>query len=329
MLENRCLRECVGAAWLVLGYAGLAAAQVQALPPSLALPSPSYPPYQPGGVVAGPPLAQRYLDFDVNGPGVPGTTDGWCWQVLPAGFMYRYYLAGVREPRLGTVFFYAKHLGAQWESTLGARVGILRFGSQNDAWPEGFQLDMEGAAFPRLNLEEARDLDAVDYQFGFPLTFRRGRWEGKIGYRHVCSHMGDELIIRVPGSEANRINYVRETLFLGLGFRPVPEVRLYAEADYAFCEDGGAEPWEFQFGAEYSPLGEIALGGAPFLAVHGHLRQEVNFGGNLAVQTGWQWRSRTGQLLRVGLHYFNGKSNQYQFYNTFEQQIGMGLWYDF
>ena len=27
--------------------------------------------------------------------------------------------------------------------------------------------------------------------------------------------------------------------------------------------------------------------------------------------------------------YFNGKSEYYQFGNTFEQQIGGGIWYDF
>jgi len=76
---------------------------------------------------------------------------------------------------------------------------------------------------------------------------------------------------------------------------------LYAEAGWAFYVDGGTEPWEFQFGAEYSPLGPTGLAGAPFLAVNGHLRQEVDFGGSLVVQAGWQWRGRTGHLMRAGL----------------------------
>ena len=47
------------------------------------------------------------------------------------------------------------------------------------------------------------------------------------------------------------------------------------------------------------------------------------------MQTGWQWRGQTGHTLRVGMQYFNGMSEQYQFYNRFEEQIGFGLWYDY
>ena len=28
-------------------------------------------------------------------------------------------------------------------------------------------------------------------------------------------------------------------------------------------------------------------------------------------------------------HYFNGMSDQYQFFSQFEDQIGVGMWYDF
>ena len=34
-------------------------------------------------------------------------------------------------------------------------------------------------------------------------------------------------------------------------------------------------------------------------------------------------------LMRAGFHYFNGKSNQYSFYNEHEQQLGMAVWYDY
>ena len=31
----------------------------------------------------------------------------------------------------------------------------------------------------------------------------------------------------------------------------------------------------------------------------------------------------------LGMQYFNGMSDQGQFYKTFEEQIGFGLWYDY
>ena len=61
-----------------------------------------------------------------------------------------------------------------------------------------------------------------------------------------------------------------------------------------------------------------------FFAVNAHLREENDYGGNFTVQTGWQWRGRTGHLLRLGMQYFNGMSEQYEFYNKFEEQIGVG-----
>ena len=116
---------------------------------------------------------------------------------------------------------------------------------------------------------------------------------------------------------------------LGLGYRPIPDVRLYGEVGYAVYIWGDTLPWEFQFGVEYTPARPTAHKGRLFLAVNAHLRQEVNFGGGLTVQTGWAWRGASGHLFRLGLEYFDGKSEQYQFTNDYEQQIGVGLWYDF
>ena len=76
-------------------------------------------------------------------------------------------------------------------------------------------------------------------------------------------------------------------------------------------------------------LGPTGLAGSPFLAANVHLREEVDFGGDLTVQAGWLWRGTSGQTLRFGAHYLNGKSSQYQNFDQFEEQIGAGLWYDF
>lgn len=274
-----------------------------------------------------PSIVQPEID-QLRQMGVISDPSWWSWQFLPGGLMYRSYLAGTREPRLGSQIVYeSEHRGWVWDSTLGGRVGILRYGTPDDGWPEGFQVDIEGAAFPRLDLENERDLVAADFRAGLPVTFRRGPWEGKIGYYHLSSHLGDEYLIRHPG--VPRDNYDRETAIAGLGFRPWPAIRFYAESGYAFSRSGRTRPWEFQFGAEYSPVETVGPPGSPFLAVNAHLRQENDFGGNFVVQTGWQWRGRTGQLFRLGLQYFNGMSDQGQFIDQFEQQIGLGMWYDF
>ncbi len=251
----------------------------------------------------------------------------WTWHVAPDGIIYKSYLAGVREPRMGTQWFYHRDRGWLWDSTLGGRVGLIRYGTTAADWPEGWQLDFEGAAFPRLDLENGLDMISADFRFGFPLTFRRGPWELKFSHYHVSSHLGDEFMERHP--DFPRINFVRETLVLGLALRPHADLRVYAEVGYAVWVDGGSEPWEFQFGIDYSPFDPTGFHGVPFLAVNAHLREEVDFGGNFTAQAGWQWRGETGNLFRFGAHYYNGMSSQYQFFNTFEEQVGLGLWYDF
>ena len=50
-----------------------------------------------------------------------------------------------------------------------------------------------------------------------------------------------------------RLNYVREQLVAAVAYRPICDLRFYAEANWAFHTDGGAQPWEFQFGVDYSP----------------------------------------------------------------------------
>lgn len=266
------------------------------------------------------------VDWDLSfDPGWSGDTV-WTWQLLPNGLMYRSYLTGPKEPRFGSAWVHERN-DPFWDIALGGRAGILRYGTEDPVWPQGYQLDIEGAAFPRLTLDHYRDLMAVDFRFGIPLTYRRGPWETKFGYYHLSSHLGDEYMLKHP--EIERINYARDSLLFGVAYRPIPDVRLYAETGWAFYTAGGAEPWEFQFGFEYSPAQPASFRGAPFFAVGTHLREEVNFGGNLVVQTGWEWRGPNGQLFRWGLHYLNGKSNQYQFHDEHEEQIGVGTWFDF
>ena len=255
------------------------------------------------------------------------SSEAWSWQIAPTGLMYKSYLAGNREPRLGTQWVHERNTGWMWDATLGGRVGLLRYGTDNDLWPEGYQLDVEGAAFPRLNLEHQRDLDTVDFRAGIIETTRQGPWEAKFGYYHLSSHIGDEYLVRNP--DFQRINYVRESLIFGVAAYLNPSLRLYSETGWAFYTDGGAMPWEFQFGADLSSPEPTGIQGAPFFAINAHLRQENDFSGNMTVQTGWQWRGRNGHLCRFGMQYFNGMSDQYQFYNVFEEQIGAGLWYDY
>ncbi len=249
----------------------------------------------------------------------------WTWQVLPEGLMYKNYLAGLEEARIGSEVVHDKRLGWLWDASLGAHVGVLRYGTPDPIWPEGWQLDVDGVALARL--DRNRNMVSTDFRVGFPIARREGPWEAKFGYYHLSSHLGDLYIENNPG--AVRIPYVREQLVFGLAYRPIPDVRFYSEANWAFRNDGGSRPWEFQFGMDYSPTQPTGAYGAPFLALNTKLQQDLNYSGNFTAEGGWQWRGQTGHTLRAGVQYSNGMSFQRQFYDRYEQLIGGGMWYDF
>ena len=252
----------------------------------------------------------------------------WTLQLFPEGLIYRSYLAGMKEPRLAGMWVHDVNQGWLFDTALGARAAIARLGTQNSRRPEGLEADCEAAVFPRFSPDGERDLVSADFRIGIPLTYGVGPFQTKLAWYHLSSHLGDEFMLDNPS--VKRINYCRDAVVWGNSFYLTDDLRLYAEAEWAYHTDGGAEPWAFQFGVDFSPLEPLwGLRGAPFVAVNTHLREEVRFGGNVVVQTGWQWRGQTGHLFRFGMQYFTGKSDQLEFFRRNEDRLGLGIWYDF
>ena len=285
-------------------------------------------------IPGGPPMItdgdpSTYAPSGEDGVVTPDCVDCWAWHLLPNDLLYRSYLAGPREPRVaGHVLFDDNSDQWVWDSTVGARVGLLRLGTHNSIPAEGFQIDLEAAVFSRLDIDNNYDLLSADYRVGIPLTYRTGKWAYKFGLYHLRSHLVDEFIVRNPNF--NREEYRRESLVLGASYHPKIAWRAYGEIGYAFDIDGAAEPWELQFGFEYSPVFPCDESGTPFLAANAHLREEVDFGGGVNLEAGWQWRNaQSGRLLRLLLRYFNGKSAHRSFFNEHEELVGLGLSYDF
>lgn len=250
--------------------------------------------------------------------------------MMPAGLLYRSYLAGEKEPRMqfAPLRDY-KNDETYWEAVLGGRVGIIRNGTGGAQDPQGFQVDLEGAVFARvLPNEPSAALAGSDYRAGILATWREDQTAYKAGYYHVSSHVGDEYLLLNPGF--TRINYVRDSLIAGTVRDLSPESRVYGELAYALGMQGGAEPLELQFGAEYTPQTQRRWGGAPYAAVNGHIREEFDFNTGFNFVSGWNWQSRqTGHRLRFGMQYYNGPSLQYQFFDRWESLLGGGLWFDY
>jgi hypothetical protein len=162
---------------------GLPLSQLEPLPPAVG-----------GGMLVGP--EQEYFDLDTwlatnAGPTCP--RDDWSWQILPDGLIYKSYLASVKESRLSTYVFDVDGDGILWDSTLGGRVGLLRYGTDEAAWPQGWQWDLEGSGQVRLDPDVERDLRSADFRAGTGLTYGYSRHRVRAGYFHISSHAGDEF----------------------------------------------------------------------------------------------------------------------------------------
>ena len=273
----------------------------------------------------------------------------WCWQLLPNNLIYTSYLAGPKEPRLATVWYDdtgpspipgrgGEQNGWLWDSTLGGRVSVLRYGSNTELHPQGFEMQLEGAAFVRLDPGDDRDLRSADYRFGIPLVYGIGRWQTKLAYYHNSAHIGDEFLIKYGNFD--RVNYVRDVIVFGNSYYMYDWLRIYGEAGWSFFNAGGSKPWEFQFGTELIQARPTGIRGAPFFAVNGMTRQELNWGGNVCAQVGWAWRGyQSEKLFRIGFEYLYGSDPQYEFTKTDpttgkitalnQNRAGIGMWYDY
>jgi hypothetical protein len=317
---------CVVIGLVALCAARPASAQTFRLPPAEDM----------GNVVMAPgsdpiaiPTGEDFINADnfMGGENPYGNTNDWGWQLLPNSLIYRSYLANQKESRLYGGVNSAKDDSTFWDATLGARVGILRYGDHNYVLPNGFQWDVEASTQVRLDVPEDVDVRSTDYRGGTQLTYGHDKHRVRFGYYHISSHLGDEFLIKHPGY--NRLNFARDTIILGYSYYATPNFRLYGEIGYApytiVCD-----PWEVQFGFDWAPQQRTGIRGAPFVAMNGHLRQEINWSGNFTAQAGWAWRAdESAHLLRLGVQYFNGASSQYSFAFQTEQIIGVGVWYDF
>ncbi len=269
----------------------------------------------------------QWLGGNPHWPSSPTESPGMHrWQALPTDTIYPFYLGDVKASRLSAI--YSGGEDQMLDATLGGRFGLLRYNrGRTGPFLHGAQLDVEGSAQLRLSPSDNMDFQSVDFRAGVPLSFGFGRLHTRLGYYHLSSHVGDEFLLKRP--RFNRLNFSRDVLYAGAGYWLTPQTRVYGESGWAFYNDI-SEEWEFMFGLERAPRFGTGVWGGLFYAVHAHLREELDYSGHFTGQIGWAWRrdERSG-VLRIGLNYFNGKSPQYSFFREHEQQLGLGLWYDF
>jgi uncharacterized protein DUF1207 len=250
--------------------------------------------------------------------------------VLPATLLWQPALANQHEPRmsvkmttLDTEDF--KHVS---DFSIGGTMALVRNAPAERA-DNGVQLDIFAVAISRF--VATRDMTALDYRFGVPLTFARGPWSAKLSYEHTSTHLGDEFLNSHPGSH-NRSSD-REELSLGLAYRALEALRFYGVLTYAFhmgtfVED--ASPYRYDLGVEWSRPAPTGWRGQPFAALDLEIRGDEEFTPNFTAQAGWQWIAEAARPgLRLAAEYYDGRSPFGQFIDRHESWVGIGLFFDY
>jgi hypothetical protein len=248
---------------------------------------------------------------------------------FPRTLLWEPPLAGLREPRFLAMPTTLSNSSTQAtaETAVGNTVGLVRVAPA--AWRTAIQFDVFAVVNSRFSDYDA--LVATDYRAGFPVSFARGPWHGKIGYEHTSTHLGDEIQERtgqVP------INFIKDELVFGLGrYLFEGRWRVYGQAAWAFHQNipGDPSPFRFGLGTEWVYRRATGLRGSPFAALNLDFDGAVDYDAALSLQAGWLWRDPDRRLaeLRLFGQYFTGHSPYGQFFQTREDWFGLGIAIDY
>lgn len=270
-------------------------------------------------------------EFDPYSMAMTEPREAWSWTILPDGLIYSPYLAGQKESRTGIQYYYEKDDGWSWYSIVGGQLGIVRYGTLNPYLPVGVQLDVEGSAQFTGEGSKLLDLLSTDARFGIPLSIGWGAtdWgtqETKLAIYFLHTNPNRSFLDSRP--ELPDKFFQRRAIVLGHAIHPIESIRLYGEIGYAFSTSMNSN-WELQLGAEFAPEMPTRLWGAPFAASNLQLLETNVVRGTFTLQAGWAWRGEDTRLLRIGLFYLNGRSNNLASLDESDQQLGFGVWHDF
>jgi len=101
----------------------------------------------------------------------------------------------------------------------------------------GVQLGIAGGVFAQFDMRsQSYDLLNADYMVGLPLTFRYGRFSGRLRPYHQSSHLGDEFLLRINPPPPTRVNLSFESVE-GLFSADIMALRVYGGGEYFVGRD--------------------------------------------------------------------------------------------
>jgi hypothetical protein len=210
---------------------------------------------------------------------------------------------------------------------VGDNFGIVRWGGPRAG--EGVQLDLIGAIFAQFDMNAAsNDLINADYVVGFPLTFRRAGFSGRIKIYHQSSHLGDEYLLRNEVIRDGRKNLSFEALEL-LASQELGPLRAYAGIEWLFNRQPETLAEQLVHGGAELRSGRV--GTLQFVAgVDLKTSEQYDWSPAISGRAGLEVAREAGsghpvRLIALVLEVYEGPSPYGQFFQDDIRYIGVGV----
>lgn len=196
--------------------------------------------------------------------------------------------------------------GGEWEFNVQAGVFILH--------------DLDDSSSPLVN---------SDVIVALATSYRKDALSGLFSFFHNSSHLGDEFVLN--NSEPKRINYAYEAFKLIFSYDLQDWLRAYGGGSYIIATPlKRLDHWTAQYGIEYEcPRTYFAGWVRPLAAADIQQRESTGWNGEISLRAGVQieGEKKNGHNLQFMLGYFNGNSQQGQFYENSVEYIHFGTHY--
>jgi hypothetical protein len=192
--------------------------------------------------------------------------------------------------------------------------------SKHSDWQIGFL----GGIVARFGSERTTlYLKAADFHAGIPISFRKGKWSGRLQFYHISSHLGGDYE-NLTGFQP--FHYSREALQALAAYDAPHHVRIYGGPTLLVRTYPRLPRWAFQAGTEWFPQALSRRRWRFYLADDFQTRGEVEWQMNISVAPGVQWTTRQGEpIARFEGWFYSGQDPFGELFRQRERIAGVQL----
>lgn len=239
------------------------------------------------------------------------------WKAFPRQRLFYRILADPRDVQMSMGYLLQRN-------ELSGKIGYSGGLFQISPWGYPIQFRIESNVFVVFKANSATfPIQTTDFAIGFPFDIRKDYFSARLKWAHISSHLGDEI----PRASEIRIDYSRE-FWEVLGAYEISAFRFYGGFIWAYHVLPKVGPWTMHFGAEWfgTPFHKSIY---PYAAVDLKSRQEVEWSTDVNIQVGLIVGNHKTQGMRLTLEFFDGHSNQGQFFERKERDLNLVVFFDF